>query len=345
MKKFRLALVPLLLAGVAALAAGCGGGGGTKSVPVDAVAVVGNQTITKAQFDGLIAAAKGEDKARGQKFPSVGTTQYTQLRDQAVAYLVQAAEFEQEGKKLGVSVTQKDIDARMKQFATQYGGEKKFEAAVTKSGLTLAQVQELQKVNLLGSKLYAKVTAGAKVSKAAARKYYEQNKSTYKTAASTTRSVAHILVNSKTLAEKLETKLKNGANFAALAKQYSKDTGSAAQGGKLNAVKGQLVAQFQTVAFSLKTGQISAPVHSQYGWHIIKALGPVKSTPAHTQSFSQVSTTIEQNLLQTKQQSLWQAWQAKLNTDFHGKIAYQTGYTPAATTTSTTSTIPATTTG
>jgi foldase protein PrsA len=345
MKSSRLLLLPVVLAAVAALAAGCGGGGSSGSVPADAVAVVGSQTITKAQFDSLLATAQGEDKAKGTPFPKVGTTQYTQLRDQAIAYLVQAAEFQQEGQKLGVSVTQKDIDARIAAFDKQYGGKKKFLAAVKSTGLTLQQVEDLQRVNLLGSKLYAKVTAAAKVSNAAAKQYYNQNKSSYTTPAQTTRSVRHILVSSKSQAEQLEKKLQNGASFAALAKKYSKDTGSAAHGGKLTAIKGQLVPQFQTVAFKLKTGQISAPVHSQYGWHIIQALGPVKNTPASVQPFSKVASSIEQNLLQTKQNALWQAWVAKLNKDFKGKIHYQTGYIPATATTSTTPTLSTATTG
>lgn len=334
MKKPRLLLVPLLLAAVAVLAAGCGGGG-SSSVPADAVAVVNGQAIPKSQFDQLMSAAQGEDKARGQAFPKIGTTAYTQLRDQAVAYLVQAVEFEQEGQKLGVTVAPKDMKARMQQLAQQYGGQKKFQKAVKSSGLTLAQVELLQRVNLIGNKLYTKVTASAKASKADAKKYYDQNKSTFQTPAQTTRSVRHILVDSRSLANQIEQKLKGGADFAKLAKQYSKDTGSAANGGKLTAIKGQLVPQFQTVAFSLKTGAISQPVHSQYGWHIIQALGPVVHKPAGVTPFAKVASSIEQNLVQQQQSTLWSAFTSKLQKTYAKKVTYQTGYTPAATTTST----------
>ena len=87
-----------------------------------------------------------------------------------------------------------------------------------------------------------------------------------------TREVRHILVNSKSLADTIETKLKNGASFAALAKKYSKDTGSAAQGGKLCVAHGgtsgacqQTVPPFDKAAFSLKTDELSQPVKSVYG--------------------------------------------------------------------------------
>ncbi len=146
----------------------------------------------------------------------------------------------------------------------------------------------------------------------------------------------------KALADKLEKQLAHGANFATLAKKYSKDPTSAPKGGKIVAVEGRLVKPFQNVAFSLKTNQISPPVHTVYGWHIIQALGPVK--PAKVTPFKQVEPQIQSNLLQQDKTTAWNNWLAKLKTDFQGKISYQSGYEPATTTT-TTGTTPTTTTG
>ena len=140
-----------------------------------------------------------------------------------------------------------------------------------KDDITLSQLEQYElRPNLLGQKLQAKVTSDVKVSDAAALKYYNANKATYVTPK--TREVRHILVNSKSLADTIETKLKNGASFAALAKKYSKDTGSAAQGGKLCVAHGgtlsvpaRAVPPFDKAAFSLKTNEISQPVHSVDG--------------------------------------------------------------------------------
>jgi hypothetical protein len=123
---------------------------------------------------------------------------------------------------------------------------------------------------------------------AQAQRYYLTHAGKYTTAAS--RDVRHILVNSKALADKLEQQLKSGSDFAELAKEYSKDPGSASLGGKLTVSKGQTVAGFDKVAFSLKTGQISPPVHTQYGWHLIQALSPVR--PGRRTPFSAVRTQI-----------------------------------------------------
>ncbi|MHB8469887.1 MAG: peptidylprolyl isomerase [Gaiellaceae bacterium] len=339
MRNLRLLALPLLLA-VALLAAGCGGGG-ARSVPADAVAVVGSDTITKVQFNFLIAGAKRAYIARKTAFPQVGTAQYKSIEDQAVTYLVQQDELAQKAKSLGISVANKDVQARLNQIKTQYfgGSEKRYKAQLAAQGLTQPQIEQDLRAQILSEKLYNKVTAGVQVSNAAVSAYYIAHKSTYSTAAS--RDVRHILVNSKSLADQLETQLKGGANFGALAKKYSKDPGSAAKGGKLTISKGQTVPQFDKEAFALKTGQTSPPVHTQYGWHIIQALSAVK--PANQTPLSSVKDSIRQQLLQSKKTDTMTNWVDGVKKDFAKKIAYAAGYEPPATTTSSTAT--ATTTG
>src|ERR1041385_7066498 len=72
-----------LLAALAAVLAGCGGGGGG-NVPGDAVAKVGNQSITQDQFNQLIDQAKRSYKSQKRPFPNAGTADYNQLKQQAV---------------------------------------------------------------------------------------------------------------------------------------------------------------------------------------------------------------------------------------------------------------------
>jgi len=339
--KTRLPFLPLALVLIALLAA-CGGGGNSGPVPADAIAQVDSVPVTKSSFTAMMSLACAKYKAQGQACPKVGTPTYSSLRDYSVTVLVQQEELAQEAKKLGVTVTQKDIDKQVEQIKKTYykGSEKQFEDALKKAGVTLAPLEQYELgPNLLGQKLQAKVTSDVKVSDAAAQKYYNQNKASFTTPK--TREVRHILVNSKSLADQIETKLQNGASFAALAKKYSKDTGSAAHGGKLCVAHGgtsgacqQTVAPFDKAAFSLKTNETSQPVKSVYGYHIIQALGAVK--PAHTQTFAEVKSQIQANLASQQKQTAWQAWLAKMAKDFKGKVSYQTGYAPATTTTPTT---------
>jgi parvulin-like peptidyl-prolyl isomerase len=309
-------------------------------VPSNAVAKVGNDAITKAQFNFLIDGAKRSYKARKTAFPQPGTTQYKQLEDQAMQYLVQQDELEQEASKLGITVTAKDVDTRLKQLKQQYfqGNEKAYQAQLKAQGLTEPALKQDLHAQILSERLYSKVTGSIKVSDTDVKNYYIANKTQYGTQAS--RDVRHILVNSKSLADKLETQLKNGASFATLAKKYSKDPGSAKLGGKLTITKGQTVAPFDKEAFSLKVNQISPPVHTQYGWHIIQALSPIK--PATTTPLSKVKAQIQQQLLQTKKTDTMTKWLANVKSSFAKKIHYQVGYAPESTTTST-ATLPTTT--
>ena len=82
----------------------------------------------------------------------------------------------------------------------------------------------------------------------------------------------HILVKTKAQADKIYDKIKAGGNFAALAKKYSTDPGSKDNGGKLTIIRGQTVAPFDTTAFLLSTNQISRPIKTQYGYHVIQPI-------------------------------------------------------------------------
>jgi peptidyl-prolyl cis-trans isomerase C len=110
----------------------------------------------------------------------------------------------------------------------------------------------------------------------------------------------HILVEKKEEADDIVAKLKAGGDFAALAKEKSKDTGSGAAGGDLGFfAKGQMVKPFEDAAWALKDGEISAPVQSQFGWHVIKLLEK-RNKPAPT--FDSVKDTIVNGLVQQKMQ-------------------------------------------
>ena len=83
-------------------------------------------------------------------------------------------------------------------------------------------------------------------------------------------SASHILVEQEFEAQDLLKKIEGGESFENLAKQYSKCP-SGQQGGALGTFgKGQMVAPFEEAAFSLQPGQISGPVRTQFGYHIIK---------------------------------------------------------------------------
>jgi len=144
---------------------------------------------------------------------------------------------------------------------------------------------ELQKENLLASLLMQEMTANAQVDDATARQYYDQHKSDYETA-----RARHILIRAKgsplpvqpgkkeltdeealAKAQEIHKRLLAGEDFAALAKAESDDVRSGANGGDLGPQKhNQTVPPFDQAVFSLPVGEISEPVKTQFGYHIIK---------------------------------------------------------------------------
>jgi peptidyl-prolyl cis-trans isomerase C len=107
----------------------------------------------------------------------------------------------------------------------------------------------------------------------------------------------HILVGSEAEAKKIIADLKGGADFAALAKQYSKDPSGTQQGGDLGFFKkDEMVPEFATAAFALQPGQVTpTPVHSQFGWHVILVVERRRAEPPN---FDQARDELRQRTIQ-----------------------------------------------
>lgn len=336
----------LLIAFAAALAlvaSGCGGGGGKKKVPANAVAVVGGVTIEKTQFDALLDQAKRSYKQQksdefpnGRPFPAAGSPEFNQLKQQAMQFLVQRAEFAQKAVDLEVEVTDKQVNDRLAQIKKQYfkDDEATYKKQLAEQGLTDAQVKADIESQLVSEGIFKAVTDKVAVTDAEIVKYYNENKEQY--GQPEQRDVRHILVKEKAKADDLYTQLKGGADFAELAKKNSIDPGSKAQGGKLTISKGQTVAPFDETAFMLKTNNISRPLKTQYGYHIIQPISEIKA--AKTTPLKDVKEAIRQQLLQTKKNDAMTKWVEDLKKEFESDISYQVGFSPppAATTTGTT---------
>jgi len=335
----RIVLSLATLAAVGAVAAGCGGGAGGGALPDGAVAVVAGDAISRDELDATVGQAIARLKAQGQRPPTAGSDQYQSLQQSALQYLVQRAEFAQEAKRLGVTVSEKKVDERLGRIKKQFfgGSEKRYRQALKVQGVSEPQVREELRVQLLSEGLFEKVSAGVTVAEADIEAYYASHAGEYSQPAS--RQVRHILVKSKKLAEQILAKLKGGADFAALAKRYSTDPGSKGLGGKLTVQKGETVPEFEKVAFSLRTNAISAPVKTQYGWHVIQALRPVK--PAQTTPLAKVKEAIRQLLLQQRKSEAVTAWLEELRRRYAKKVTYAPGFAPPAAQTAPTQTAPA----
>ena len=198
MKISRLAI--LLCALVSIALAGCGGG--DDEVPTDAVAVVDGQQIAKTDYNALIAQAKKSYKNQKRDFPKAGSQEFQTLKNQAVQFLVQREQFEQEAENLDVDVTEKQVDARLAQIQKQYfgGDKKKYEKQLKEQGLTDKQVRNDIRAQIVSERIFAKVTKDVKVTDKQIEDYYNKNKAQYSQPES--RDVRHILVKTKAQADR-----------------------------------------------------------------------------------------------------------------------------------------------
>jgi len=166
----------------------------------------------------------------------------------------------------------------------QFAGTAPIDAAAITAwyGEHTAEYQTIESVNLAyGELLLADVAASIKVSDAQLRERYEKNREAY--VSTERRQARHILLTFdkpeaeaavKAQADDLVKQLQAGKDFAELAKANSKDGGSASRGGDLGfADRSVFVPEFADALFALQPGQISAPVKTQFGYHIIKLEG------------------------------------------------------------------------
>jgi peptidyl-prolyl cis-trans isomerase C len=328
--KRSLMLAAAALAAITVVAAGCGG---SDEVPADAVAVVDGATISRATLDDLLARAKKSYVAQKRAFPKAGTSEYQTLQTQAVAFLVQRAEYAREAEQLGVKITDAQIAKKVDEVKKQYfgGSQSKFEKGLEEQGYTEASLREDIRSQLITEGIYNKVTGDVKVTDADVKAYYDKNQSTYAVAES--RAVRHILVKTKAEADKIYSELRGGADFATLAKRSSLDPGSKDQGGKLTVTRGQTVAPFDEAAFSLKTNEVSQPVKTQFGYHLIQPLADVK--PGSVTPFAQVKAQIKTQLESEDKNTAVNKWVADVEKEYKDKVQYAAGFEPPDTSTTT----------
>ena len=335
----RLALLPAML--LALVAAGCGGSG-SDDVPDDAVAVVDGRDIPRSEFDQLMEQAKKTYASQKRNFPAAGSEEFQTLRNQAVQHLVQRVELQQAAEEMDIAVTDKEVDARIEQIKKQYygGDQKKLEKQLKEQKLTVEQVREDLRNQVLSEKIFKEVTKDVKVTDGEIADFYTKNKAQYSQAES--RELRHILVKTKAKAEQIRGQLAaDGSNFAALAREHTQDTNSKPTGGKLTVSRGQTVAPFDKVAFALKTREISDPVKTEFGFHIIQALTGVKK--ATTTPLNEVEDSIRQQLLQGKKNETMTSWVEDLKADYDDKVTYAVGFSPPPAATGTTGTTGTTT--
>lgn len=216
---------------------------------------------------------------------------------------------ELEADKQKVTVSEKEIEAEIATLAESYGGEDALEEAVTASGSTMDDVRNDIIVYLQTEKL---LEPRIEITDEELQTYFDENKDTY--AAAEQVQASHILVADEATAKEVKTKLDAGEDFSELAKEYSTDTTTAESGGDLGYFSsGDMVAEFEEVAFALGENEISDPVKTEYGYHIIKVVDHQEAKEAN---FEDSKAEIKDTLMSEKMSTEYTTWLEELKEEY-----------------------------
>ena len=245
---------------------------------------------------------------------------------------IRQSEFENALKTLPAEYQQYAMGAGKRQFADDYLRMKMLSSEGMKAGLDkdpeVVRQLALMRENLVANAQLQKIEKNVTVTDEDLMKVYESKKNDYEQV-----SAKHILIafkgspaaqsgkpelteeQAKAKATELRKQILAGASFEELAKKESDDTGSGANGGELGDFNhGQMVPEFEKAAFAAKVGDVTEPVRTQYGYHIIKV------EKHGTTPFDQVKSFLERNERQAKLQAQLDAMKSA------AKVTYNDAY-------------------
>lgn len=310
-KKLVLALAFILLLFIA----GCN----SQQKADPAIATVNGEKITRSEFDQHNNLIRND-------FESKQGSVLDETQDKDIIDKISSATFDdlvmqkligQDAQKQGIAVNTEDIDSVLNNFkqsknSAQADGYQKFldQVKLTEKNLR-AQIE----ISQLYDKLQDKVAGSITVSDADAQKYHSDNPIMFQDPGGI--QIYHILVDTQQKAAEVMAKIKQGNDFATLAKEYSVDPSSKDRGGDVGLVNEStdFVPEFKKAALALQAGQLSPePVKTVYGYHIIKA-GDKKA--ATQLSFEQVKEQLKLKLANDQKDQIFKTYleQLKNNAD------------------------------
>lgn len=232
--------------------------------------------------------------------------------DVAVDTLITKSLIEQEVKKEKVSVSDKEVDEEVKTLIEAYGGEEAFNAQLQQAGLTKEDLEVDVKTNLQIEKL---LEPTIKITDKEMQTFFDENKETFVKAKQV--KASHILVEDEATAKEVKKKIDDGGDFAELVKEYSTDPGTVEAGGDLGFFgEGSMVPEFEAAAFSMEVDEISEPVKTTHGYHIIKVTDKQEAVEAN---FDDSKEQIKDQLFQQKFQTEYPKWLEKKKEEYKVK--------------------------
>jgi len=269
-----------------------------------ALATINGYKISQEEIDNYLSSAKVQNP---DLFKEENKQDLLKAEAQIIDYIIANKLIEKYAGENKISYTEKEFsDEYEKLQTTSFKTKEEFTKYLTDNSISEDLLKSQLRNQLLANKVYAKITEGISVTEAEVNKYYEENKSTLFNDPEQIK-ISHILVQygdqdttKKTKEAALEKinmvaqKLKDGETFENMANKYSEDANSNTVGGDIGYFsKGQLVTEFEDVAFTLETDKVSDVVETQYGFHLIKVTEKKESA---IKTFDEVKDSIKEYL-------------------------------------------------
>jgi peptidyl-prolyl cis-trans isomerase C len=293
-----------------------------KPVPTklpEVVARVNGQPITLAEFQAALREYEGRS---GPVMPDTRDAVYRGVLDDLVALRLLNAELDT--RKMDTKPG--ELDGAMREMRGRFPNEKAYRDALAEQKMTHEQLRERTRRSLLITQLLEQeVGKSISVKPSEVAAFYEQNPARFTQPESV--RVSHVLIAvpadappaareaARTRAADIARKARAGTDFGTLARQYSSDA-SRERGGDLGFVlRGQAQPPFEQAAFALAPGQISDPVETIFGFHVIRG---GEKRPSQAVPFGQAAAQVEQFLLDQKRQEQARAYVTRLKAS--GKV-------------------------
>jgi peptidyl-prolyl cis-trans isomerase C len=276
----------------------------------DVVATVNGEKIGREEFQLAVRTLEGQ--AGGAVPPEQRDLVYRQVLDRIIGFKLLV----QESRARKIAAPPWDVDKRLAEIKGQFPSEQAFAQVMQQRGMSADRLrQETADAIAVNSMLEKEIESTLTIPDADAKKFYDENKPRFRQPEGVRTS--HILLRVpsnadaaakqkvRTDIEGILAQVKKGADFAGLAKQHSQD-GSAQNGGDLGFVtRGQTVPPFDQAVFSMKAGQVSGVVETQFGFHILKV---GEARPARDVTFDEAKPQITEYLKQQVRDKKGQAF-------------------------------------
>jgi len=251
-----------------------------KPAPIGKVAVVNGTFITQEEFDREVGGVRQQIASRGKRLNDV---ELQTMKKDVLENMINTELLYQESKKQGIKVDEAAINEQWKVLKGRFPTEEELKRALTMLNLTEAELKsQIEQVLAIQQLVDNKVAGKIIISSDEIKAYYDSRPEAFRQPGEVMASHILIKVDAKADASKkaearkkienIQKKLKEGGDFAALAKEFSEGP-SGVKGGDLGYFKrGQMVKPFEDAAFALKPGEVSDIVETRFGYHLIKVI-------------------------------------------------------------------------